>query len=112
LFQLLEVVTNAAREGARIAILPSYGTADVQDRVNNYMSDGGVPITPGTNPTIVINDVSLSNPGGNIQSKEVRVTYLHQYLFLSGLSPFFGGSFSSVPLSAVSTMRCEANCSP
>ena len=30
LFQRYEVVTNAAREGARVAILPGYGDADVR----------------------------------------------------------------------------------
>ena len=30
MFQRFEVVTNAAREGARIAVLPGYVTADVR----------------------------------------------------------------------------------
>ena len=34
LFQRYEVVTNAAREGARVAILPGYQTPDVEARVN------------------------------------------------------------------------------
>ena len=35
LFQRCEVVTNAAREGARMAVLPGYATADVQARVRD-----------------------------------------------------------------------------
>jgi Flp pilus assembly protein TadG len=35
LFQRYEVVTNAAREGARVAVLPDFGTADVQNRVTS-----------------------------------------------------------------------------
>ena len=42
LFQRYEVVTNAAREGARVAILPGYGNADVQARVNQYLTAGGL----------------------------------------------------------------------
>ena len=38
LFQRYEVVTNAAREGARVAILPGYADADVQARVNQYLT--------------------------------------------------------------------------
>ena len=34
LFQRYEVVTTAAREGARVAILPGYQDADVRARVN------------------------------------------------------------------------------
>src|SRR5215831_8178385 len=58
LFQRMEVITNAAREGARIAVLPSYTNADVQARVCNYLTSGGVPTTScgagGGNPTISI----------------------------------------------------------
>ena len=52
LFQRYEVVTNAAREGARVAILPGYQTADVQARVNQYLTAGGLtptdPVTVGS----------------------------------------------------------------
>src|SRR5215831_20227506 len=62
LFQRLEVVTNAAREGARIAVLPSYDAYDIRVRVNNYLVDGGVPIDPNnatanTNPVVNVYDV-------------------------------------------------------
>ena len=36
LFQRYEVLTNAAREGARVAVLPGYTTADIQVRVTSY----------------------------------------------------------------------------
>lgn len=110
LFQRLEVVTNAAREGARIAVLPGYTTDDIKGRVNSYLQQGGVPIVAGTNPVININPVSIvASPGGaTIQSEQVQVTYSHSYLFLSGLAHFFGGNFDSVPLTGQATMRVEA----
>ena len=37
LFQRMEVVTNAAREGARVGVLPGYLQADVQARVTQYI---------------------------------------------------------------------------
>ena len=49
IFQRYEVVTNAAREGARMAVLPGYTTADVDARVRVYVKEGRVPTT-GTNP--------------------------------------------------------------
>jgi Flp pilus assembly protein TadG len=109
LFQRLEVVTNAAREGARIAILPGYLTADVNARVNNYMSTGGLAVTPGTNPTINVANVPLTtSPGAPpLNTKRVTVTYTNSYLFLGGIASWFGGSFSSVPLTGVATMRVE-----
>jgi Flp pilus assembly protein TadG len=108
MFQRLEVVTNAAREGARIAVLAGYSTIDVKDRVNDYLLEGGVPIVVGTNPVINVNQVPLAVPGGGtITAEQVQVTYTHTYMFLSGLASWFGGSFSTVPLNAVSTMRVE-----
>src|SRR5947208_56427 len=38
MFQQYEVITNAAREGARIAVLPNYTDADVTTRVNDYIA--------------------------------------------------------------------------
>ncbi len=43
LFQRMEVVTNAAREGARIAVLPGYLNADAEARVHDYIEAGGLP---------------------------------------------------------------------
>jgi len=40
LFHSMEVTSNAAREGARIAVLPGTTDANVTDRVRTYMSDG------------------------------------------------------------------------
>jgi hypothetical protein len=112
LFQRLEVVTNAAREGARIAVLPSYSAYDIRLRVNTYLTEGGVPVSPG-NPIINVYDVPVPlGPGATVvDAYQVQVTYFHSYLFLSGLSRLFGGSFSTVPLKAVSTMRIEGGSS-
>ena len=40
LFQRYEVVTNAAREGARLASLPGYDETAVRDRVRQYVQSG------------------------------------------------------------------------
>ena len=36
-FQRYEAVTNATREGARVAVLPGYTEPDVQSRVQSYI---------------------------------------------------------------------------
>ena len=46
MFQRYEVVTNAAREGARTATLPGYSQADVRQRVQSYLTSGGLSATP------------------------------------------------------------------
>ena len=40
LLQRQQVVTNAAREGARLAVLPGYTSADVQARVTQFVQEG------------------------------------------------------------------------
>ena len=108
LFQRYEAVTNAAREGARIAVLDGYNTADVQYRVGQYLVDAGLTGTP-------IVDVSApesTNLGGGACMSVVRTTvfYPNQYLFLGGIMNYFGrgGSFGSKMISATARMRYEA----
>jgi Flp pilus assembly protein TadG len=110
LFQRMEVVTNAAREGARIAVLPGYATADVTARVNNYVQTGGVPTTTSpANPVIQVTNVSIPTGAGgpNLTGKRVQVTSTHSYIFIGPIAGWFGGSFTTVPVSAVSIMRDE-----
>ena len=45
MFRSFEVVTNASREGARVAILPGYTLADVQLRVQEYLDAAGLKST-------------------------------------------------------------------
>jgi Flp pilus assembly protein TadG len=108
-FQRYEVVTNAAREGARLAVLPGYGDGDVQGRVAAYLSSGRVPATV-TNPKVVVEDVSIPVAGGRppISAKRVTVTYTYTFQFLNAVSALFGSNYTTVPLSAVSEMRIEA----
>ena len=109
LFQRYEIVTNAAREGARVAILPGYQTADVQARVNQYLTAGG--LTP-TDPVTVGAAQALSVGSQCITVKPVTVAYQHQFLFLGpivGLMSFVGGSgtLTHKTLHATSSMRSE-----
>jgi hypothetical protein len=114
LFQRLEVITNAAREGARVAVLPGYSTTDVCNRTVNYLSSGGVAVSGScpspTNPTISIN-MTYPIPMGagvpSLQGTQVVVEYSSTYFFLSPLIGWFGGSLNSVPIRGVAVMRNE-----
>ncbi len=106
MFQRYEVVTNAAREGARIAVLPGYTTTDVRDRINDYLDAGRVP-TAGRTPAAVDN-VAVVIPGGTtIPTKRVTVTYTYTYMFIPGIAGWFDASYTTQQLSAVSQMRVE-----
>lgn len=116
LFQRYEVVTNAAREGARMAVLPGYSTAigqaAVRTRVQAYVAAGRVPTAAGTpgNPVVTLADAAIEVGGGlpPVNVKRVTVTYTHTYMFIAGIAGLFGAEYTTVPLTAVAEMRTEA----
>jgi Flp pilus assembly protein TadG len=105
LFQRYEVLTNAAREGARVAILPGYQDADVQARVNAYLTAGGVTGTA----TVQVGPTQSLNVGGQcITIRPVTVRYNYQYAFVGPFLTFFGGpALGTRQLNATSAMRSE-----
>ncbi len=105
LFQHYEVVTNAAREGARVAVLPGYQDSDVQARVTQYMTAGGLTET---SPATVGAPQTLAVGGQCITVRPVTVNYNHQFLFLGPIIGLMGSSgFSNKTLTATSAMRSE-----
>ena len=111
IFQRYEVVTNAAREGARMAVLPGYTTADVTTRVTSYVTAGRVPTTATSppNPVVLVETVPIPVGGGRppMSARRVTVTYTHTYMFLPSIAGWFGASYTTVLLVAVSEMRAE-----
>jgi Flp pilus assembly protein TadG len=108
LFQRYEVLTNAAREGARIAVLPvGYSDAQVQQRVRQYIASGGLDQALAT-PQPPAETTSEVSPGVCITVKIVTVTYPHTYSFVGGIVRFFGATgFGSTQLTATASMRSE-----
>jgi Flp pilus assembly protein TadG len=109
MFQRYLVVTSAAREGARIAILPGYGVADVQGRVQAYVREGlgDQTITPDTTVSTLSIDPSGAAPP--FDAVQVMVQTTHTYLILGPLISLTGGeSFGTITLTARVTMRAEA----
>ena len=105
LFQRYEVLTAAAREGARIAILPGYTDADVQARVTAYLTAGGLTqpatVSVGTAQTMTLGTQCIS-------IRPVTVTYTYQYLFVGPIMAFFGEpALGTRQLNATSAMRSE-----
>jgi Flp pilus assembly protein TadG len=105
LFQRYEVLTAAAREGARVAILPGYTDADVQARVTAYLTAGGL-----SDPaTVVVGAPQTVSLGSQcISIRPVTVTYTYQYMFVGPIMSFFGEpALGSRALNATSAMRSE-----
>lgn len=112
LFRDYGVITNAAREGARIGVLAGYSTADVQDRVSKYMAAAGLtapPVPPDVSPF----DLPVGG-GATVRVVRVTVLYPHRFTLLSPIAALkfgwfdVGGFTDLITLRAVSTMRVEA----
>jgi Flp pilus assembly protein TadG len=110
MMQRREVVTNAAREGARIAALPGYGAADVRARVFAYLNDGIAAGSSGNarvpDPTLVTITPGVGPP---IQAIQVNVEFDSSYSILGPMMALIGGgsNFGTITLRARSTMRLE-----
>ena len=108
MFRAYESVTNAAREGARVGVLPGYNVADVQTRVNQYLAASGLATTP----TTTVTNQTLATGAGSFTARQVRVVYPYPFVVLSGFAPFFGGNFGSINLTAAAVMRSETAATP
>ncbi len=110
LFRGWEVVTNAAREGARVGILPDYecdpaDTTDIQSRVDAYMAGAG--ITDPSSYSVTVLTGTVTTTGGDFAACSVRVSMTQQLPSLGVFGAFFGGSLTSVPVTAQAVMRIE-----
>lgn len=106
LFQEYAVVTNAAREGARMAVLAdSYSEDDIGDRVEAVLRAGGVTMTPDVTVTAGTQDPGDDAPP--FSTRQVRVQVDHTFTYLVPFGRMFGTTFGTVPLVAVSEMRTE-----
>ena len=113
LFQEYEVVTNSAREGARLAaLIPSAGyTADnAKARATDYLTAGGLDLAKAVPaPTVVPSQRTIvgTAPLKCETTYTVTVTYQHPVPFVSGIMSYFGGAIAQIPLKAVAVMRAE-----
>jgi hypothetical protein len=105
LFERYQVVTNAAREGARVAVLPGYTDGDVEARVNQYLAAGGLTDTP----TITVGESETIRIGGEcISVRPVTVAYPHSFSFVGTLMTALGSSgFTSTNVQGTASMRNE-----
>lgn len=108
--QRQQVLSNAVREGARLAVLPGYGGGDAQARVTAYVNaaigDTGSLAVPA--PTF--NTVSPGGGGPPFQVVDVAATYTSTFLVLGPIVNMAGGNWSlgsSITLNAHSVMRVE-----
>ena len=98
------MLTNAAREGARIACLPDYTDTQVTTTVTNYMNGGRL------NGASAAISVVRNVPFGATTASRVTVNYPFQFVFLGPVARLVrGNSTMGAPLTMTSSalMRNE-----
>lgn len=106
LFQRYEVLTNAAREGARLATL-GYSCADVKARVTSYL-DAGLGAGASSQSTVLGSEQTIGSGTAGYRVTRIEARLPSRYLVVGIFMQWFGGaSTSSVTLTSVSTMRVE-----
>jgi Flp pilus assembly protein TadG len=105
-FQRYEIITNAAREGARLASLQAAYTDDeIRNRALSYCTQANLTgcVVPAPQRG------GLIDIGGGTMQQGVRVTvqYTHNFAFVGPILSLINGSLGSVNMQAVSTMRSE-----
>lgn len=112
LFRNWEVVTNAAREGARIGVLPDYtcdgSTTDVKDRVDDYMAASGITGAY----TVDVDTQAVDTAAGTFNACVVRIELTQPLPSLSVIGKMTGGAFGDVPVRGRAVMRTESQAAP
>lgn len=91
-YQTWQVVTNASREGARVAILPAFSNASVDARVRTYLKNGGLPasIVDNTSAThVLITDTTIpidAAAATTAAATRVVVEYPFDFMVLQGVA--------------------------
>jgi Flp pilus assembly protein TadG len=109
-YQAWQVVTNASREGARIAVLPGMDDTAVTTRVKTYLSAGALDKADVT-AVVIQRNTTVSIGGTNTASaSKVTVNYPFEFMVFQPVAQLVAsGSTVGAPLtmSASTTMRNE-----
>jgi Flp pilus assembly protein TadG len=108
-YQTWQVLTNASREAARIAVLPGISDTDINNRVQAYLAAGQIP-----NPTSVTVNIdrtrTISIGVGTAAATRVTVGYPFSFMVLNPIARMvvtnstLGGAFT---MTAQAEMRNE-----
>ena len=98
-----QVLTNAGREGARLAVIPTSSVDDVVAAVEGALTDAAL------DPSIA--DIAVEGMGTYGMPASVEIEYPYEFTFLGPLMAFLGDGEGEIPgaitLSSRITMRNE-----
>lgn len=108
-FRTYQIVTNVAREGARLAVTPNATQAAVQTRIDGLLTNSNLNAASAT-VSYSCNGVPglCSNTG---DQEQISISYPHQFVVLGPVMNLMcagcGSSYGTVTLSTSTIMRQE-----
>lgn len=108
-YQTWQVLTNAAREGARVAVLPNAAAGAAGARVAAYLQSGQLPDAAGASVVVTTETIDIGG-GATAGASRVTVNYPFQFIALQPIARLIrNGSTAGAPLTmtASAVMRNE-----
>jgi len=107
--QVWQLLTNAAREGARVAVLPGADQAAIKQRVLDYMAAGGLQNRAADQ--INVQNAQIIMSGNPVSASQITISYPFTFMLLNPVMQLIApGSAVGKPLTmtASALMRNEA----
>jgi Flp pilus assembly protein TadG len=108
-YQTQQILTNAAREGARMAVLPDSSTTNIETRVHEYLQMGQLP-NPQSATVNVTTTATIPMGAATVSASVVTVSYPFQFTVLGPVARLVVPNTAlgaPITLSAASEMRNE-----
>ena len=109
-YQTWQVLTNAAREGARVAVLPNPAAGSIETRVRAYMQAGQLPNA--ASAAVLVDGNRIVSLGGAATAKSslVTINYPFSFIVLNPIARLIAGNTTlgaAFTMVATSEMRNE-----
>jgi len=109
-YQTWQVLTNAAREGARVSVLPNSPASAAESRARDYMESGQLP-NFATAAVVVDKNATLQVSGNAVTASQVTVQYPFDFIVLQPIALLVDANSQtpgSVTMVASAVMRNES----
>lgn len=111
-FQTWQVLTNAAREGARLAVVPNSSSSAIQSRVTSYLAAGQLANAASASVTVDRNGAIDIGGGTSASASIVTVQYPFDFMVLNPVARLVAGNSSlgaaPITITTAAQMRNEA----
>jgi Flp pilus assembly protein TadG len=108
--QVWQQLSNAAREGARVAVLPGASVDGVKERVLQSMEAGGLENRSAKQITVK-NDAAITMSGSPVSASQITIAYPYSFMVLNPVMELIApGSDVGTPITMTATalMRNES----